>query len=243
MLRNVHNWRSLYRAARVFSNPMRLAGGVLRRRAPSHLRLHTPTGPLLLRTRNFESLKTAFSVFCREDYGVAGDRPLHFLDVGANIGISATYFLTRHPANTVTCYEPDVGNLECLRENLLQFGGRARIEPRAVGVTRGSVMLYRADDGKYSSTIAFGAAIARQSVAADAFADVLSETRGVEHPTVIKLDVEGVERDLIGAIDFANFPNVERLFCESTDCGELIHRRHLRTVRNGYVEDLRFLPA
>ncbi len=243
MIRNPHNWRSLYRALWVFSNPLRLVVSVLRGTAPRRLRLRTPTGSLTLRMRNFESLKTVFSIFCREDYGVSGDRPLHFLDIGANIGISAAYFLSRHPENTVRCYEPDSGNLEFLRDNLAPFGARARIESRAVGVTGASVLLYRAADGKYSSTMPSSDAIAVPRVEAEAFGEVLDEVRRRNGPTVVKLDVEGVERDLIAAVDFAAYPSIERLFCESTECGALIRRRHERTVRNGYVEDLKFLSA
>jgi FkbM family methyltransferase len=243
VIRNRHNWRALYRALWVFENPVRFVVSLLRRSAPRRLRLRTPTGRVTLRLRNFESLKTVFSVFCREDYRIGSERPLHFLDIGANVGISAVYFLSRHSRNTVRCYEPDSGNLEFLRENLEPFGARARVEEKAVGTTRDDLLLYRAADGKYSSTLPSPDAIAVQRIQADAFADVLAEVQVMGWPSVVKLDVEGIERQLIAAIDFANYSNVERLFCESTDCGELIRRRHVRQVRNGYVEDLRFLPA
>jgi len=243
MIRNRHNWRALYRALWVFENPVRFIASLLWRSAPKTLRLRTPTGSVTLELRNFESLKTVFSVFCREDYRIGGERALHFLDVGANVGISAVYFLSRHSRNTVRCYEPDSGNLDFLRENLAPFGARARIVERAVGITRDDLLLYRSADGKYSSTVASSEAIAIQRIEADAFADVLAEVQGIGWPSVVKLDVEGIERQLIAAIDFSNYPHVERLFCESTDCGELIRRRHVRSLRNGYVEDLRFLPG
>ena len=243
MIRNRHNWMALYRALWVFANPLQFFVGVLRHAAPARVRLRTPTGSVTLRLRNFESLKTVFSVFCREDYGIGGERPLHFLDIGANIGISVVYFLTRHPGNSARCYEPDSGNLEFLRENLASYGVRACLVEKAVGTAHGELTLYRAADGKYSSTLAITEAIAVQRIEADAFADVLAEVRGTGLPSVVKLDVEGIERELIASIDFADYPNIERLFCESTECGELIRRRHVRSLRNGYVEDLRFLPS
>jgi FkbM family methyltransferase len=243
VIRNRHNWRALYRALWVFENPLLFIACLLRRSAPKRMRLRTPTGGVTLHLRNFESVKTAFSVFCREDYGIDGERALHFLDIGANVGISAVYFLTRHPCNTVRCYEPDSGNLAFLRMNLAPFGARARIVEKAVGITGDDLLLYCAADGKYSSTLATSDAIAVQRIEADAFGDVLAEAQRIGWPSVVKLDVEGIERQLISAIDFANYPNVERLFCESTDCGELIRRHHVRSVRNGYVEDLRFLPG
>jgi FkbM family methyltransferase len=243
MIRNRHNWLALYRALWVFENPLRFIVCLMRRSAPKRLRLRTPAGSVTLHLRNFETLKTIFSVFCREDYRIGGERALHFLDIGANVGISAVYFLTRHPCNTVRCYEPDSGNLQYLRENLAPFGARARVEEKAVGTTSDDLLLYRAADGKYSSTLPSSDAIAVQRIDADAFVDVLTEAQRMGCPSVVKLDVEGIERQLIAAIDFSNYPCVERLFSESTDCGELIRRRHVRSLRNGYVEDLRFLPG
>src|SRR5262245_9632485 len=103
MIRNSHNWLASWRAAWVFSNPLQFAWSLISRSAPARIRLRTPTGPVTLHLRNFESLKTAFSVFCREDYRVGAGQALHFVDIGANVGISALYFLTRNACNTVRC--------------------------------------------------------------------------------------------------------------------------------------------
>ena len=122
--------------------------------------------------------------------------------------------------NTVHCYEPDNGNLEFLRDNLAPSVRAPVSTERAVGTARGHVTLYRSADGKYSSTLAIerrGRRAARRG--RDAFADVLAEVRRQRLPSIVKLDVEGIERDLIATIDFADHPHVERLFCESTDCG------------------------
>jgi FkbM family methyltransferase len=241
VIRNSHNWLALYRALWVFSNPVLFAWSVLRRSAPARVRLRTPTGAVILRLRNFESLKTVFSVFCREDYRTEIDRAFVFLDVGANVGISAAYFLTRNDRNTAHCYEPDSANLEFLRANLGIFGTRASLHAMAVGTTAGVVTLHCSEDGKYSSIRAITHAVTEYQVPCEAFGDVLAAMRSSNSPVVVKLDVEGIERELITAVDFADYPNVARLFSESIDCGELIQRRHVRSVRNGYVEDLRFV--
>ncbi|HEU4778887.1 MAG TPA: FkbM family methyltransferase [Steroidobacteraceae bacterium] len=243
MIRNSHNWTALYRALWVFANPVQFAWSVLRRSAPASVRLRTPTGTVTLNLRNFESLKTAFSVFCREDYRTETDRSFVFLDVGANVGISAVYFLTRNGRNTVRCYEPDSANLEFLTANLDAFGARATVHAMAVGTTTGTVTLYCSEDGKYTSTLASHHAVVVQRVPCVAFGDVLAALRRCDWPVIVKLDVEGIERELIGYTDFAAHPHVTRLFCESTDCSSLIARRHIRSLRNGYVEDLRFLSG
>ncbi len=243
MFRNRHNWLALYRALWVFSNPVQFAWSLLRKSAPRQVRLRTPTGAVTLHLRNFESLKTAFSVFCRGDYHTETDQPFLFLDVGANVGVSAVYFMTRNAHNTVHCYEPDNANLDFLRRNLDGFGSRATIHRKAVGTAAGSVDLFCSEDGKYSSTLAIDHPVAVQRVVCVAFADVLAAYRGSDRPVIVKLDVEGIERELIAHTDFAAHPHVTRLFCESTDCSPLIARHHVRSLRNGYVEDLRFTPG
>ncbi|MES1263750.1 MAG: hypothetical protein ABUL69_05295, partial [Peristeroidobacter soli] len=132
MLRNRHDRQALFRALWVFENPLRVAFCLWRRNAHGHLCLRTPAGRVTLYLRSFEDLETLVSVFCREDYRVARDRPLHFLDIGARTGISAVYFLTRNSLNTVRCYEPDRRNLKLLRENPAEFGARASIVEGAV---------------------------------------------------------------------------------------------------------------
>ncbi len=243
MIRNRHNWMALYRALWVFSNPVQFAWSLLRRSAPPAIRLRTPTGAVTFHLRNFESLKTVFSVFCRGDYHTGTEQPFVFLDIGANVGVSAVYFLSRNEHNTVHCYEPDKANLEFLRRNLDRFGSRATIHAKAVGTVAGSVALFCSEDGKYSSTLAIDHAVTVQRVACVAFAGVLAAHRGSDRPVILKLDVEGIERELIAHTDFAAYPHVVRLFCESTDCSPLIARQHVRSLRNGYVEDLSFLPG
>lgn len=243
MIRNFHNWTALYRALWVFANPVEFAYSVIRRSAPPQIRLRTPTGAVTLTLRNFESLKTVFSVFCRQDYYTETERPFAFLDVGSNVGISAVYFLTRNGRNTVRCYEPDSANLQFLIANLEVFGARAAIHAKAVGIAAGSVTLYCSADGKYTSTLPSNHATDVQRVPCDAFVDALSAMRECNWPVIVKLDVEGIERELIGHTDFAAHPHVARLVCESTDCSPLISRRHSRSLRNGYVEDLRFLSS
>lgn len=47
------------------------------------------------------------------------------VDCGANIGVSAYYFLHRYPSARVIAVEPDAQNYELCRRNLASFGNRA----------------------------------------------------------------------------------------------------------------------
>jgi FkbM family methyltransferase len=240
LLRSRYNWFGLLRACLVVTNPVKFFVALARHRAPETLSVRTPTGTLTLALRNFESLKTLFGVFCRDDYATDPTRAFFFWDIGANVGFASAYFLSRHPKSRVCCFEPDETNLPWLKRNLAAFGSRATIINQAVATTSGEIVLYRAETGKHSSLQANDIATVPQKVACSGFGDVLAEPAPDALQTVVKLDVEGLEEELIKSVRFENYPQIERLLCESTTCSQLITRTHRRTLRNGYIEDLNF---
>ena len=235
---NPHNWRALIRAGFVIANPILLLWNIWRRHPLSYVDIKTPTGPLRVHLRNFESFRTCFSIFCRLDYETDSQSARAFLDVGANVGIASLYFLSRHSRNQVFCFEPDQGNLECLRQNLQPFIGRAEIETYALSTTTGVRYFYRSQDGKYSSLKPGGRASLETAVECVPFHQVLSKYKA--DPLIVKIDVEGVELELVQSISWESFPNVKRLIIESSECGAAITRNHKRHLINGYIEDIRF---
>ena len=240
MIGNRYNWLALFRALFVIVNPLRFFAAIARGQALPDVVVRTPTGHFRVFLRNYESLKTCFSVFCRRDYATSIDPPCEFLDVGANIGIASLYFLSRNPANRVTCFEPDRANLGFLERNLSEFDKRSKINAYALGLSPGLVSLFRADDGKYSSLIPSERACLPDQVECRVFDDALRETATNALPVVVKLDVEGLELDLVRSIEWRNHPGIWRLLCESTECAEVISREHIRRIHNGYVEDVIF---
>jgi hypothetical protein len=150
-LGSAFNWLGLLRALWVFANPFKFFAAVLCRKVPASLAVRTPTGMITLTLRNFDSLRTLFSVFCRKDYETPSNQPYSFVDIGANIGLAAAYFLSRNPDSQVRCFEPDEANLDWLKRNLEPFGGRTTVVNCAVTLQTGEAVLYRADDGRHSS--------------------------------------------------------------------------------------------
>lgn len=241
LLRSRYNWIGLLRAWWVVTNPIKFYLGLVQHRAPARLSVRTPTGTVTLALRNFESLKTFFGIFCRDDYATPAAQAFFFFDIGANIGFASAYFLSRNRANRVCCFEPDETNLEWLRRNLAAFGERATIVNEAVATESGETVLYRAETGKHSALHPNELATIPQRIASSGFGDILARPGPNDLPTVVKLDVEGSEEELIRSVKFENYPRLQRLLCESTVCSQLITRPHRRDLRNGYIEDLSFV--
>jgi len=238
---NRFNWLGLLRALWIITTPLKFLIAILLQRVPTTLAVRTPIGTITLRLRNYESLKTLFGVFCRKDYATPSDQSLLFYDIGANIGFATVYFLSRNYNNLVRCFEPDETNLDWLKRNLAAFQGRVTIVNCAVTTQTGEAVIYRADSGKHSSIYRSKIATVPQRVSTRSLEELLNEASPAGFPKVVKLDVEGLEEELVKSVKFENHPGLSRLVCESTMCSALIRRPHRRLVRNGYIEDLCFI--
>jgi FkbM family methyltransferase len=244
VLNNRFNWQALPRALMVFSDPVEFLWNSTTGHFSSEIEVRTPIGPVTIALRNYESLKTCFSIFAREDYKTPWQHRLSVLDIGANIGVASLYFLTRNRFNRVRCYEPDSTNLEYLRRNLAPFGNRVEIFEQAVAPSAGTGTLYRAVDGKHSSlredVAVFNGFADERVTELASFDEVLRSTGNSTEDVLVKIDVEGIEPDLVRSVDFSRYPQVRRVLVESTQCSLLIGRPHRRTLRIASIEDIEF---
>lgn len=241
LLASRFNWLGFLRACWVITNPFKFFVSLLTHRVPETLSVRTPTGVVALSLRNFESLKTLFGIFCREDYATPAEQPLFFYDIGANIGFASVYFLSRNRANHVRCYEPDPTNLAWLRRNLAAFRDRTTIIERAVTTEEGECTFYLADTGKHSTLHPNEVATTPYRVTTMRLDRILAEPLPAQLSAVAKIDVEGIEEDLICSVRFEKYPQLQRVLCELTSCSQFVTRPHHRALRNGYIEDLHFV--
>src|SRR5262249_52553208 len=144
--------------------------------------------------------------------------------------------------NIVRAFEPDLTNLDYLKRNLAAFPGRAAIIDHAVAAhSSGASVLYRSTDGKHSSLSRSERAQIPQQAITSAFDEIVRKTSLTNLPTVIKLDVEGMEMELVRSVKFEDYDNVHRLICEGIGYSLWVSRPHALTLRNGYIEDLSFV--
>ncbi|WP_210502846.1 FkbM family methyltransferase [Nocardioides xinjiangensis] len=117
--------------------------------------------------------------------------PRTVLDLGANTGLAALWFLRRWPDAHVVCVEPEVGNVATLRTNLQDLD--ARIVPHAVGGTRRTAQL-TTTNGEFAFTITgtAGQGIPVEVVTMD---DVLA-VGDLPSIDLLKVDIEGAEAEL-----------------------------------------------
>lgn len=128
------------------------------------------------------------------------DSPRLILDCGANIGASAAYLLHRHPTATLIAVEPDPGNYEVCRLNLAPFGARARVVQAAVWPYAAGLRLQEAlthNGVEWAYQVRPCGAGEEPDVHAATIGNLLRES-GHDQIDLLKIDIEGAERQLFG---------------------------------------------
>ena len=124
----------------------------------------------------------------------SGNVPL-ILDCGGNIGLSARFFADSYPGAAVVCIEPDAGNAAQARINTA--GKTVTVLEAAIGSTdaRGRIIDTATDNNAFQI-----AADENGPITIVAINTLLKDyaAGGVE-PFIVKIDIEGFERDLFSA--------------------------------------------
>jgi FkbM family methyltransferase len=182
-------------------------------------------------------------------------RPALVVDIGANCGYFAVYMASRYPEAELVCFEPETENHALAQVNLNLNGVKADLRPEAVVVgRRGSVTLNLSHDPRLHTTVAAEEAATHgiddgrysgrsTEVPAVDVNDAISSIAARRPIDLLKIDVEGIDLNLVTALSPANLSKIECIVVETegTETGTAV--RHLE--RNGFsvVEDAELLFA
>jgi FkbM family methyltransferase len=144
---------------------------------------------------------TVAEIFHEGQYAIASpvaSNPV-ILDCGANIGLSAIWFLSRYPGARVHCFEPEPENFRLLEHNLRGSAGVV-LNRAAVGRAAGRLPLTLSNSAAMHSLVGqMGSdTIDARRVEVDVVAlpEYLSR-HALDAVDILKLDVEGSELDVI----------------------------------------------
>lgn len=145
---------------------------------------------------------TLAEIFHENQYALEStlpDRPT-IIDAGANIGVTALWFLARHPGAVLHCFEPESTNFRLLQQNLKQFP-EVTANQAAVGDRSGKVCLHLAPHGAEHSLVDTDAPGLIEEVDCLRLEDYVARHE-IDSIDLLKLDVEGSEYDaLVGLGD------------------------------------------
>ena len=159
------------------------------------VQLRALVDPIALRGRSTDIL-CFDKIFINREYQIPFDtKPKLIIDAGANTGFSALYFALRYPDAIIIAVEPEIRNFQLLQMNCAQF---SRIKPLhgALWSITGSVPLTDSVDGEaWAFTIGRSDKSIVDVVRAYSVPELL-EISGFKQIDILKLDIEGSEREL-----------------------------------------------
>jgi FkbM family methyltransferase len=119
--------------------------------------------------------------------------PPTIVDLGANVGLTSLYYAGEYPGARIVCVEPDPENAALLRHNLQRLGERGTVVEAAAASRLGPVFL-SAGGGTWGRFVAEEGSGAR-SVEGITIPRLM-ELHGIDRIDLLKVDIEGSERDL-----------------------------------------------
>jgi FkbM family methyltransferase len=170
--------------------------------------------------RNIGALYTAIDVFALDAYECEWeleDDPV-VVDIGANIGAWVLRLAEQRPQVTGICYEPDPAAATYLTRNLEGNGLGARFEVRSEAVSdrTGSAVLHQAEPGDGTSSLLSVSHVSHfereTRVRTVSFTDAIEYVGG--RVSLLKIDCEGAEYDIIGRSPMSAWEHVERVVVE-----------------------------
>lgn len=190
---------------------------------PHRVRMRTPLGVQSATVYSHGDVCTVNEIFCRNDYKADANLGV-VVDIGANIGLSALYFLTRNRQSRCYLYEPVSTNVERLRANLASFADRFVLHQVAVADREGRLTFGVEPTGRYgglqshqSKDFANRAGARYVDVECvhinSVLADVLAREGKID---LLKIDTEGAEMATVAAIDPAYRRRIGVIYLEAS---------------------------
>jgi len=187
---------------------------------PYVCRVRTPSGTVAPTLYSSHDILTVNEIFCRGDYSCGRDLRVA-VDVGANIGISALYFLTRNSGARVYAFEPDPRNTERLRANLTAYADRYQLEEVALGTADGTARFATDPYGRYG-TLEYTEDTWYEPTFIDVrvrsingvLAEILERESEID---ILKIDTEGLEEQLVEALDDELLRRIRVIVYETND--------------------------
>jgi len=162
--------------------------------AATQYRLALPNAPLATALRTHAGdLSILYEIFWQRAYDLPALRDGQFrtvVDVGANVGLAALFFLQRFPVARLICVEPEAANFRLLQANLR--GTLAVTVQAALSPTDGTLRIDASPQG-YNANISTGAGTTE--VAAISMGTLL-QTQKLTQVDLLKIDIEDYEQQV-----------------------------------------------
>ena len=170
-------------------------------------------------------------IFIEKEYeSIAVFAPRTILSLGANVGYSSAYFLSKYPAASVVAVEPDSSNYAICRRNLEPYGSRAKVVHGAVWSERSKLVVDRGtwrDGREWTAQVRLAQEEDTSSESIDGYdMPTLIGLSGATEIDLLKIDIEKSELELFSRNTESWLPRIRNLCIElhGPDCEAIFFR-------------------
>ena len=151
--------------------------------------------PILLR-RHTSDVAAFEQVFIDREYDLPiGDmRPKFIIDGGANVGCASVFFAQKFPQASIWAFEPENSNYDILEQNGKRFDNITAMKA-AIWSSDTDVEIQNPSDEKWAFRVQQASIDGSSRVQALSIPSIL-KMAGEDRVDILKLDIEGAERDL-----------------------------------------------
>lgn len=152
-----------------------------------------------------------------------------FYDIGANVGLYSCLVGSAEKNCDVYSFEPHPANVEALERNLLRNGVNSEIFRLALADEEGTVELSSEGSEAGLGEHSLDTTVAETTVTVEVKQlDTLRKEYDLPVPTLVKIDVEGAELDVIdGATETFSHPDCSTIYCE-------VHPKRIESFGGSY---------
>lgn len=172
--------------------------------------------PFRIRVNNIADSATFNEVLLRKEYTIPVDfTPKTIIDGGANIGLTSIFFANKYPEASIVAIEPDGGNFNLLRENTSNYP-QIKLRRSAVWGHNAHLKVFDPGRGDNSYRVEETSQDDPTAFTAVGIADIMRE-QNWPVIDILKLDVEGAEKELFTTGYGAWLPRTRVLIVETHD--------------------------
>jgi FkbM family methyltransferase len=213
-------------------------GGILKEETAKHYTAFYPKLNMTIRIRKRPSsdMDVFNQMFWLKEYeSVADSFKKHFdhadtvniLDAGANIGLTSVYFSHLFTKAKLICIEPDDSNFDSLGFNL-NANGVSNVEKIKGGIWSKNANLKLVSDFRDKNDWSFRVVETQEKSGLEAFSiPYLMEKYGMKTIDILKIDIEGSEKEIFGAASDTSFLNSVKCIAieihDEFNCREMIY--------------------
>ena len=149
--------------------------------------------------RRFTSDAWCFKqVFIDDDlYNYLPESPNFIIDGGANVGYTAAFYANRYPNATIVAIEPSQSNCEMIKRNCENFNNVELVQGALWGKNT-SLKISNPDDHDWGFVVEECDPADKDALKSYTISDII-EKSGQDQVDMIKLDIEGAERELFSS--------------------------------------------